>query len=69
VTSAGLSSQSAYGKLTTVTGDACVIKIDPNAASMANLVRIQVQVPQGPGARPVEVVTYVRTSEVRSSGN
>jgi Tfp pilus assembly protein PilV len=65
VTSAGLSSTSPYGKTTTVTGDACVIKIDPNAASMTNLVRVQVQVPQGPGARPVEVVTYVRASEVR----
>ncbi len=69
VSSKGLSSSSTWGKLTTVTGESCVIKVDPAVAGMQNLVRIQVQVPQAQGERPVEVITYVRASEVRSGGN
>jgi prepilin-type N-terminal cleavage/methylation domain-containing protein len=68
VSSAGLTSGSPWGKTATVTGEFCTMKIDPAVAAMKNLVRIQVTV-QDQGAKPVEVITYVRANEVRGDGN
>ncbi len=56
----GVSVSSAASAKTPLTKSYCTTRADVGAGGLANLVRLEMTVDQGPTAAPLQIVTYVR---------